>query len=249
MTGNVRGAEDSIRRFNSARIVEHGLLIAIFAVLLVTGLSQKFHSLESAQWLIIHMGGIDAVRLMHRYSGIAFSILVSVHIAVGILGVGLFRWEPSMFIKKSDLTNAVHNIKYYLGLKEQPAPSDRYGYKQKFIYWSVLCGGVLMVCTGLILWFPITIVRFLPGEIVPTAKALHTNEALLIFLLVALWHIYDSIFSPDVFPLDKNIFTGRISRERMLREHPLELARISGGDPGDPPHPVEDNLPPQGNGN
>jgi hypothetical protein len=54
---------------------------------------------------------------------------------------------------------------------------------EKFEYWTILVGGVLMIATGFILWLP---------------------------------------------TLDTSIFTGYISRERMLREHPLELARIEG---------------------
>jgi formate dehydrogenase subunit gamma len=46
------------------------------------------------------------------------------------------------------------------------------------------------------------------------------------FLVVILWHIYNAHLSPDVFPFDKSIFTGKISLERMEHEHPLELARI-----------------------
>jgi len=71
--------------------------------------------------------------------------------------------------------------------------------------------------------------KILPGEIIPAAKALHSNEALLIFLINALWHIINAVFSPEVFPLDSSIFTGYISRERMAREHPLELARLEEG--------------------
>jgi hypothetical protein len=85
-----------------------------------------------------------------------------------------------------------------------------------------------MVLTGFALWYPIDVTRFLPGEIIPAAKALHTNEALLILLLVAVWHAYNAIFSPEVFPLDTSIFTGYMSRDRMAHEHPLELARMEG---------------------
>jgi cytochrome b subunit of formate dehydrogenase len=229
MVENDVRTEDYIRRFHTARIVEHWVLIVIFAILLVTGLSQKFHALQASQWLILHMGGIDAARLLHRYAGFALLLLAGVHIAALVLGFGLRGWEPSMLVTRKDLTDAVHNTKYYLGMEDSPAGCGRYDYKQKFVYWGILSGSLIMVGTGLTLWFPATVVRLLPGELVPAAKALHTNEALLILLLIALWHVYDSIFSPDVFPLDKNIFTGRISRERMRREHPRELERMERG--------------------
>jgi cytochrome b subunit of formate dehydrogenase len=217
-----------IKRFCTARIIEHWLLIIVFAILLTSGLSQKFHSLEISMWFVMKMGGIDSVRLVHRYAGAFFSMFLISHIVITFLGVVLRKWQPLMLIKKNDLSDAVHNIKYYIGIENQPARCDRFDYKEKFAYWCVLTGGMIMIATGFSLWFPATIVSLLPGETIPTAKALHTNEALLIFLLITLWHIYDSIFSPNVFPLDTSIFTGYISRDRMLYEHPIELARIEG---------------------
>lgn len=96
-----------------------------------------------------------------------------------------------------------------------------------------------MIMTGVILWLPTLVTRILPGEFIPAAKALHSNEAMLIFLLNAVWHIYNSIFSPEAFPLDTSIFTGYISRERMIREHPLEYARMEGVAPEE----LEKNVP------
>jgi len=83
-----------------------------------------------------------------------------------------------------------------------------------------------MILTGAILWFPAVVTKFMPGEIIPAAKVLHTNEALVVFLIIAIWHIYNAIFSPEVFPLDTSMFTGYISKERMLREHPDELTQM-----------------------
>ena len=137
-----------------------------------------------------------------------------------------------MVINKKDFTDAIENIRYYFGTTDQPARCDRYDYKQKFEYWGVVVGGLLMIATGLILWFPTTIVKYLPGELIPAAKAAHTNEALLAFLVIIVWHLYNAIFSPEVFPLDTSIFTGKISVERMKHEHPLEYERITGESTG-----------------
>jgi len=43
---------------------------------------------------------------------------------------------------------------------------------------------------------------------------------------VIVWHIYNVVFAPEVFPGSKTIFTGKIPRERMRHEHPLEYARL-----------------------
>jgi cytochrome b subunit of formate dehydrogenase len=147
---------------------------------------------------------------------------------VASYGVLFKKWRPSILISKKDFTDAVDNLKYYFGLTNHPARCDRYDYKQKFEYWGILAGGLIMIGTGLTLWFPIVVARFLPGSIIPAAKALHTNVAMMIFLIISLWHIYNSIFSPEVFPLDTAIFTGRISLDRVMREHPIEFERLFG---------------------
>jgi formate dehydrogenase subunit gamma len=215
-----------IKRFGIGRIVEHQANALVFALLVITGLSQRFHEYKVSNWIITTMGGVDTLRLVHRSSGVLFALLIVVHVSLGIYGIIKKRWPASMMVNVNDFLNAMENMRYYFGITNHPALCDRYDYKQKFEYWGVIAGGFLMISTGLVLWFPVNVARFLPGEIIPAAKAAHSNEALLAFLVIVTWHIYNSIFSPEVFPLDTAIFTGRISRERMVHEHPLELARI-----------------------
>ncbi len=215
--------EDRVRRFSPARIVEHWVHVLTFCVLVSTGLSQRFYSLAVSQWIILHLGGIDSVRLIHRFAGIIFSLGVITHLSIAAIGIVYRKWQPSMVITKKDFTDVVHNIRYYLGLENAPTRGGRYTYKQKFEYWGILTGVLLMMATGAVLWFPAVVTRFLPGEIIPAAKVLHTNEALVVFLIISIWHIYNAIFSPEVFPLDTSIFTGYLSKERMLEEHPEEL--------------------------
>lgn len=223
-------SNNRIRRFHTGRIIEHWIAIIAVCILVITGLSQKFYYLKVSQWFILQMGGIDNVRFLHRYTGSVFILLSIVHIIVAVIGVVFKEWKATMIITKKDFLDAIQNIKYYLGITNTPAQCHRYNYKQKFEYWVILTGAILMGISGLVLWFPIFFTRFLPGEVIPLAKALHSNEALLLFLIISIWHIYNAIFSPDVFPIDTSIFTGYLSRERMLREHPLELAEIEGND-------------------
>ncbi len=218
--------EEQVKRFPLARIIEHWVHVLTFGLLVCTGLSQKFYALDISQWFILNLGGIDSVRLIHRFTGVIASVGVITHLTIAAIGIVYFKWQPSMVITKKDFTDVVHNIRYYLGMQNSPTRGGRYTYKQKFEYWGILTGILLMMLTGVILWFPVTMTAFLPGEIIPAAKVLHTNEAFVVFLIISIWHIYNAIFSPDVFPLDTSIFTGYMSKERMLREHPDELAEM-----------------------
>jgi formate dehydrogenase gamma subunit len=219
----------TIRRFSIYRIVEHQVNAITFINLVITGLAQRFHGSGWAAWTIDLFGGIDNTRLVHRWSGCLFSLILLQHAVIASYLFLARRARPAMVITKKDFLDAVQNLRYYFGISEHPAQCDRYDYKQKFEYWGVLLGGVLMVVSGFMLWFPTTIFHimpFLPGQLIPAAKVAHSNEAMMAFLIIVTWHIYNAVFSPEVFPLDTSIFTGRISVERMRHEHPIEYERI-----------------------
>jgi hypothetical protein len=88
-------------------------------------------------------------------------------------------------------------------------------------------GAAIVAGTGFVLLYPTEITRWLPGELVPAAQVAHSYEGLMAFLVVIVWHIYNAHLNPDVFPFDTTIFTGRISRERMRHEHPLEYEQLT----------------------
>jgi hypothetical protein len=79
------------------------------------------------------------------------------------------------------------------------------------------------------LYFPVETTRFLPGEVIPAAMMAHGREGLLAFLVVITWHLFNAHLSPEAFPFDSSIFTGKISTERMEEEHPLEYEQMLAG--------------------
>jgi cytochrome b subunit of formate dehydrogenase len=216
-------------RFSPRQRFEHVTVMVLFTLLAVTGLPQKFFEASWAPGLMNLFGGVDRARFVHRAAGLAFTVMAVFHLVGAVYEVVVRRAPLSIVPAKKDYHDAILTLRYYLGLTERQASFDRFDYRQKFEYWGLILGAMVVISTGIVLMWPVAVAQFLPGEVIPAAKVAHSNEGLLAFLVVVTWHIYNAHFNPDVFPFDTTIFTGRISQERMEHEHPLELDRLAPG--------------------
>lgn len=215
----------TITRFSTLERVEHVAVMTIFVLLALTGFPQKFYDHRWAQVLTGWLGGVDTARWLHRAAGVTFGALLVAHVLRLTAAVLTGRTLLSMVPTRKDVTDAMQTMRGYLGQTQAAPAFDRFDYRQKFEYWGMLLGSAVVVGTGLALLYPIQTARWLPGQVIPAAYVAHSQEGLMAFLVVIVWHIYNAHLNPDVFPFDKTIFTGEISEERMRHEHALEYER------------------------
>ena len=215
-------------RFSKKQRLEHFVVMTTFLLLALTGFPQKFYEAGAARFLVKIFGGLDGARLVHRVSGLLFAALTFFHLSAAILSTLQHKMEMTLVPDRQDFKDAVQQLRYYLGLANEEARFDRFDYRQKFEYWGLVLGGLVMIATGFILYFPMVVARFLPGELIPMAKVAHSNEGLMAFLVVITWHIYNAHLAPGIFPFDPAIFTGKIPLERLRHEHRREYDRLYG---------------------
>ncbi len=231
-----------IVRFTRRQRAEHLAVMTLFLLLALTGFPQKFFQAGLSGTIVRLLGGLPRVRFVHRVCGIVFAALTVSHLVTSAFLVLTGRARASLVPRRRDFQDAVTTLRYYLGLSQEQARFDHFDYRQKFEYWGLVLGGTLMVVTGFLLYFPTFFTGFLPGQVIPAAKAAHSSEGLMAFLIVVTWHVYNAHLNPDIFPFDKTIFTGRITTERMRHEHALELERLEAE--GRVPAPPGDEKPP-----
>lgn len=220
--------EKQYPRFRLMARIEHAILAISFTVLTVTGIPQKY-ALESwAQWMIGAMGGIEFIRIVHRYAAILLVVGSIYHLFTSAYRFFVKRERMRMLPVKKDWQDLVQTLKHNLGFTDEAPRMGKFNFGEKVEYWAVVWGTAIMAITGFMLWNPIAATVFLPGEFIPAAKAAHGGEALLAVLSILIWHMYNvhlKHFNPSMF-------TGNLPRHQMEEEHALELERLeAGGDP------------------
>lgn len=214
-------------RFKRSDRVQHAVMLASFLVLTITGLPQKYiyrnnHYLDD---LIDLMGGLEAVRVVHRWAATVLMLVTVYHLLAAAHRVLVRRVSLSMLPRYHDVVHAWQAVRYNVGRAAARPRMDRFTWEEKLEYWSLIWGTIVMIVTGFMLWNPVATARFLPGEFIPAAQVVHGGEALLAILAVLVWHFY----SVHLRQFNRSMFTGDMTEAEMEHEHPLELERIKAG--------------------
>ncbi len=225
--------EEEITRFDIHQMIQHVGLMVSFTLLVITGVPLKFYDLAASQWWIGLWGGIEVTRSVHYFAA-WLMCLVSIYHLLYIAYSTLILKRPfsvKMFPRGLDSIQFFQEIAYFVGLRKKKPRYDRFSWREKVEYWAIFWGISVMAVSGFILMYPVAATNILPGWMVPTALVVHSYEAMMALAWIVLVHIFFSHLAPGVFPLDKSMFTGKVSGKRYQREHPVEYEQLMGINP------------------
>ena len=220
-------------RFTRLHRTLHACMIVSFLTLALTGLSLKFSYTAWAFRLAHILGGFETAGFIHRTAAVVMFGTFTTHI------VSLIRdkrrnqltWRAILFgpntllPTKRDAQELAATMKWFLG--QGPRPDyGRWTYWEKFDYFAVFWGIVVIGCTGLTLWFPVFFTRFLPGAFINVATIIHSDEALLATGFIFTVHFFNTHLRPEKFPMDTTIFTGHMPIAELKRDKPREYAAL-----------------------
>jgi cytochrome b subunit of formate dehydrogenase len=223
-------------RFTLGQRYLHGLLMATFLGLAATGLPLRFSAAPWALQVAATLGGLGTILFLHKTCALLLTAGFLVHVG-SLLYRAVFRgelgllWGPnSMVPQPRDIVQLLQHFRWFLWLGPRPR-FERFAYWEKFDYWAVFWGMVIIGLSGYAMWFAPFFARYLPGSWLNVALVIHGDEALLAVWFIFTVHFFNSHLRPGVFPMDPVIFTGRTTAERMSEDHSAEyerLARVGG---------------------
>jgi formate dehydrogenase subunit gamma len=130
-----------VLRYTFKERLNHWIAAGSYIYLLLTGLA--FWS-PWLFWIAIVLGGGPISRMLHPWVGLVFTVSVCYMFAL---------WSRQMEFTPVD-REWWKSLNYYITNRDDKMPpAGRYNAGQKMLFWSFFWGGLLLLVTGVLLWF------------------------------------------------------------------------------------------------
>jgi cytochrome b subunit of formate dehydrogenase len=234
-------------RMNLIERIQHILLIVTFSLLILTGLPVLFYELKFLRSLFAFEKAFYLRGMVHRAAAVLLIADIVWHILYTVFtrrGRANFKeimpkfkdardaWQ--LFWHNVGLTNFLykHGIfknffrKHPPLLFEKEPEFGRYNFIEKFEYLAVAWGSFIMIISGFFMWKVELSLSLFPLWVHDIFVIVHGYEAMLAFLSIIIWHMYNVHLNPEVFPMSKIWLNGKITGHELRTLHPLEYRKI-----------------------
>ncbi len=249
-TAKIKVLKDELAytRFTPIQRMLHVLLIISFTTLAVTGLPLKFYYAHWSGALMAVLGGVEIANYLHRTAAVILVAVFTVHVVnlvrkfipriktirnpqtgrFTLRALLDYMFRPDSLIPHwRDVRDFWNHQLWFFGRGEKPR-FERWTYWEKFDYFAVFWGVVIIGGSGLVMWFPTFFTIFLPGWVINVALIIHSDEALLAAGFIFTFHFFNVHFRIEKFPMDTVVFSGKMSRAELEEERGQWYDRLSG---------------------
>jgi formate dehydrogenase subunit gamma len=193
-----------ILRYTFRERATHWIAAISYIYLLLSGLAFWTPSLF---WLANVLGGGQLARMIHPWVGLIFT---------GAVIYMYVLWANQMHMTETDKA-WWQSLRYYVRNEDDKLPpAGRYNAGQKLLFWGFFVCGLLLLLSGVVLWFPELIpwnLRYLRY----VAVLVHASSALITIGLFMI-HVYMGVFAErGAF---SSVIRGDVSVEFAKRYHP-----------------------------
>jgi formate dehydrogenase subunit gamma len=198
--------DEIVRHRLSSRVI-HWVVAVFFFGSLFTGMpiwSPVFG------WMAYFFGGLSVCRWLHAWLGVAFAAATIVM---------FFLWMRDMVFDKSDRK---FNVFQYLRFSQEEDPNvGKYNAGQKFFFWMVAVTGLLILLTGIVLWWPTYF-----NQTLRSISILLHDICFILFFAAIVGHIYlGTAAEPGTF---RSMTRGTVTRAWARLHHPRWYRDVTG---------------------
>ena len=213
-------------RLTLTQRIQHVILFTSFFTLVLTGLPLVFPNAPLLHKLFFFPSSFWLRGIIHRVAGIILMGVAFFQIAYVIVSEHGNSDFKKIIPDPSDAKDAINLFLYNLGVVKEKPQFGKFNFIEKFEYWALAWGIFVMAVTGLLLWFQEASIALFPIWALDIVRIAHGFEAILAFLAIIIWHMYNVHLNPEVFPMSKIWINGKISKHDLLHHHPLEYELI-----------------------
>lgn len=204
-----------VLRYTFPERLNHWVAAGSFLYLMATGLA--FWS-PWLFWIAVMLGGGQTSRMLHPWAGLVFAASL-VYMFV--------KWSKQMKFEAVDKEwwKSLHF--YITNQDDKMPPAGRYNAGQKLLFWSFFFGGLVLLLTGLVLWFTDSLpwsfrwLRYIAVILHPIAALVTIGNFMI--------HVYMGVFAErGAFG---SVIRGDVSMAFAKRYHPSWYKEIVGNSP------------------
>jgi len=156
-------SDDRIPRFSLAERIVHWSVAASFLYAALTGLALWSPHLY---WLAIVLGGGPTTARWHPWAGVLFA---------AIFTRMFLAWRRQMRLDADDRLWLRHSRSYAMHQESGVPESGRFNAGQKALFWTQTTSGLVLLASGVVLWWP----EAMPRALRVAAVLVHPVAALL----------------------------------------------------------------------